>query len=124
MRTQDFHFFSGPGLKLAGRLYLPDAGCLVRYAETTPISAETAWHVLRHEPVEQVHKIRVPSLVFAAEDDTNVPCDQAVAFHDKLKVEKRLETFAVGNHWCVYEEQLSTVARVTKAWFDKHLGAQ
>src|SRR5688572_4677456 len=24
MRTQDFHFFSGGGLKLAGRLYLPD----------------------------------------------------------------------------------------------------
>lgn len=26
MRTQDFHFFSGPPLKLAGRLCLPDQG--------------------------------------------------------------------------------------------------
>lgn len=25
MATRDFHFYSGPGLKLAGRLYLPDA---------------------------------------------------------------------------------------------------
>ncbi|SFP26943.1 alpha/beta hydrolase [Variovorax sp. 770b2] len=25
MKTRDFHFFSGPGLRLAGRLYLPDA---------------------------------------------------------------------------------------------------
>ena len=56
--------------------------------------------------------------------DTNVPYDQAMAFHDKLQVEKHLETFEVGNHWCVYEEQLPTVARVTQAWFDKHLGAR
>ena len=26
VRTQDFHFYSGPRLKLAGRMYLPDEG--------------------------------------------------------------------------------------------------
>ncbi len=105
-------------------IMVPDPGCLVRYAEKTPISAETAYHVLHHEPVDQVHRIRVPTCIFAAEDDTNVPYDQAVAFHDRLQVDKHLETFAVGNHWCVYEEHLPTVARVTQAWFDKHLGAK
>jgi dipeptidyl aminopeptidase/acylaminoacyl peptidase len=102
-------------------IMVPDPGCMVRYAQKTPITMETAYHVLHHEPIEQAHKIKVPVCIFAAEDDTNVPYEQAVAFHDRLACERRMETFPVGNHWCVYEEQLPRVASVTAEWFGKHL---
>ena len=102
-------------------IMVPDPGCMVRYAEKTPITTETAYHVLHHEPIDQVEKIEVPTCIFAAEDDTNVPYDQAVAFYDRLQAEKHMETFPVGNHWCVYEERLPDVARITAEWFGKHL---
>jgi hypothetical protein len=110
-------------IEMAERLdiMVPDPGCMVRYAEKTPITMETAWHVANHEPVEQAHKLTMPVLVFAAEDDTNVPYDQAVAFFERVPTEKRMETFPVGNHWCVYEEQLPRVAQLTQAWFERHL---
>lgn len=110
-------------IEMAERLdiMVPDPGCMVRYAEKTPITLETAWHVAQHEPVEHAHKLRAPVLLFAAEDDTNVPYDQAVAFFDRVPTEKRMETFPVGNHWCVYEEQLPRVARLTREWFEQHL---
>lgn len=99
----------------------PDPGCMVRYAEKTPITMETAYHVANHEPVEHAHKLTMPVLLFAAEDDTNVPYDQAVAFFERVPTEKHMETFPVGNHWCVYEEKLPRVAELTQAWFRKHL---
>jgi len=110
-------------IALAERLdiMVPDPGCLVRYAEKTPITMETAWHVAQHEPVEHAHKLAVPVLLFAAEDDTNVPYDQAVAFFERLRAPRKMETFPSGNHWCVYEEQLPRVAQLTREWFAQHL---
>lgn len=110
-------------IEMAERLEImvPDPGCMVRYAQATPITMETAWHVANHEPVEQAHKLEIPVLVFAAQDDTNVPYDQAVAFFARLPGEKHLETFPEGNHWCVYEEQLPRVAQLTGEWFARHL---
>ena len=102
-------------------IMVPDPGCMVRYAQATPITLETAYHVANHEPVEHAHKLKVPVLVFAAEDDTNVPYDQAVAFFDRVPTAKHMETFPTGNHWCVYEEQLPRVAELTREWFGRHL---
>jgi uncharacterized protein len=110
-------------IEMAERLdiMVPDPGCMVRYAEKTPITLETAYHVAHHEPVEHAHKLAVPMLLFAAQDDTNVPYDQAKDFFDRVPAEKRMETFPVGNHWCVYEEQLPRVAQLTRVWFEDHL---
>lgn len=100
----------------------PDPGSLVRYAEKTPVSIETAHHILHHEPIDHAHELDMPVCLFGAQDDTLVPYEQTTMFHERVTTEKHLEVFATGNHWCVYEEMLPRVAEVTQAWFKRHLG--
>lgn len=100
----------------------PEPQSLVRYAEKTPISLETVWHLLHHEPMEQAHRIRVPVFLFGADDDTVVPCDQTRQFFERVNTEKQMEIFPSGNHWVVYDEGLPRVAEMARAWFTRHMG--
>lgn len=100
----------------------PEPESLVRYAEKTPISLETVWHLLHHEPVEHAHRLTMPVFLFGADDDTVVPCDQTRRFFDRVTTEKQMEIFPTGNHWVVYDEALPRVAEVTATWFARHLG--
>lgn len=100
----------------------PEPQSLVRYAEKTPISLETVWHLLHHEPIDQAHRLTMPVYLFGADDDTVVPCDQTRHFFDRIGTEKRLEIFPHGNHWVVYDEALPHVAEVTASWFARHMG--
>ena len=100
----------------------PEPESLVRYAETTPISMETVWHLLHHEPVDHAHRLTMPVFLFGADDDTVVPCDQTRQFFDRVTSEKQMEIFPAGNHWVVYDEALPRVAEVTAAWFARHMG--
>jgi len=100
----------------------PEPQSLVRYAEKTPISLETVWHLLHHEPMDHAHRIPVPVYLFGADDDTVVPCDQTRHFFERVTTEKQLEVFPSGNHWVVYDEALPRVAEVTAAWFARHMG--
>jgi cephalosporin-C deacetylase-like acetyl esterase len=103
-------------------IMVPDPGSRAVYTEKTPMSIETAWHVLHHEPVEHAHKLTIPVCMFGVQDDTLVPYEQTTMFYDRVVAEKRLEVFATGNHWAVYNEALPRVAEVTAEWFGKHLG--
>lgn len=100
----------------------PEPESLVRYAETTPISMETVWHLLHHEPVDHAHRLTMPVFLFGADDDTVVPCNQTRQFFDRVTSEKQMEIFPAGNHWVVYDEALPRVAEVTAAWFARHMG--
>ena len=100
----------------------PEPQSLVRYAEKTPISMETVWHLLQHEPMDHAHRIQAPVYLFGADDDTVVPCDQTRQFYERVVTEKQLEIFPTGNHWVVYDEGLPRVAEATARWFKQHLG--
>ena len=100
----------------------PEPQSLVRYAEKTPISMETVWHLLHHEPVDHAHRLTMPVFLFGADDDTVVPCDQTRQFFDRVTSEKQMEIFPAGNHWVVYDEGLPRVAEATARWFKQHMG--
>lgn len=102
-------------------IMIPDALSRARYPDKVPMSLETVYHLLHYEPIQVAADIRVPVLMNGVLDDTLVPYEQTQAFFDRLTVPRRLNTFAQGNHWAVYDAVLPQVAEATISWFAEHV---
>ncbi|MDZ4357934.1 MAG: alpha/beta fold hydrolase [Variovorax sp.] len=102
-------------------IMMPDPRSMARYAEHTPMAIETAFHVLHHEPVAHAHALTMPVLMLGAKDDSLVPYEQTTMFFERVTAPKRLEAFAVGNHWLFYDEGLPRAAEFVTDWFAQHL---
>jgi dipeptidyl aminopeptidase/acylaminoacyl peptidase len=102
-------------------IMIPDRLSLERYTQKIPMTLETFYHALHHEPIEKAKEIRVPTLMFGVKTDQLVPVSQTTDFYDQLKVEKGIDLSEFGTHWAVYDELLSNVSSNAIAWFDRHL---
>ena len=102
-------------------IMVPDPRSMARYAEHTPMAIETAFHVLHHEPIAHAHELTMPVLMLGAKDDSLVPYEQTTMFFERVKAEKRLEAFEVGNHWLFYDDGLPRAAELVIDWFAQHL---
>jgi aryl-alcohol dehydrogenase-like predicted oxidoreductase len=102
-------------------IMVPDPRSMARYAEHTPMAIETAFHVLHHEPITHAHELTMPVLMLGAKDDSLVPYEQTTMFFERVKAEKRLEAFEVGNHWLFYDDGLPRAAELVTDWFAQHL---
>jgi alpha-beta hydrolase superfamily lysophospholipase len=60
-------------------------------------------------------------LMLGAKDDSLVPYEQTTMFFERVTAPKRLEAFAVGNHWLFYDEGLPRAAELVTDWFAQHL---
>jgi dipeptidyl aminopeptidase/acylaminoacyl peptidase len=102
-------------------IMIPDRLSLERYTQKIPMTLETFYHVLHHEPIEKAKEIRVPTLMFGVKTDQLVPVSQTTDLYDQLKVEKSIDLSEFGTHWAVYDELLANVSSKAIAWFDRHL---
>jgi len=102
-------------------IMIPDDLTRERYQLKIPMTLETVYHLLHHEPAAHAHKITVPTLVFGVKTDRLVPVRQTTELYERLAVEKDLRLFDWGTHWAVYDELLAPVAKGTIEWFDRHL---
>lgn len=105
-------------------IMIPDPLSRIRYAEKLPMTQETVYHLLNHEPLDVARKLRMPVKMFGVRDDSLVPYEQTEQFFQSIQSPKDLTIFDRGNHWAVYDEALSEVATGSIAWFGEHvLGA-
>jgi hypothetical protein len=102
-------------------IMIPNPLALSVYPDKVPMSLETVYHLLHHEPIRIAGDLRMPVLMLCVRDDTLTPFDQMESFFEKLTVPKRLRTFEHGNHWVVYNEALPQVAEETIGWFAQHI---
>lgn len=105
-------------------IMIPDPLSKIRYAEKLPMTQETVYHLLNHEPLDVAGKLRMPVKMFGVRDDSLVPYEQTEQFFQSIQSPKDLKIFDRGNHWAVYDEALSEVATGSIAWFGEYvLGA-
>jgi dipeptidyl aminopeptidase/acylaminoacyl peptidase len=102
-------------------IMIPDRLSLERYTQKIPMSMETFYHVLHHEPIEKAADISVPTLMFGVKTDQLVPVSQTTDFYDRLTIEKAIDLSEYGTHWAVYDDLLPIVSEKTTQWFDRYL---